>query len=241
MDKNVKIIVKPLITKQDAIQVQTIFNHKNIIAYLGGFCHLDSIASKTKQPGIAAWKASIDDRVVGGFVLANRRIKHGAKLGNAGVLPSMQGKKICTCLYAAGLFQCILGGRRLFEIDIIEDNPYQFIALPKLGFKIIGVRPKATASFKDITTFALEASPQSIQIILDRLPQNCSIELIFDSYDKKLWKENITIYEKKNLDFVATITECIKTIKNDSRINIIEEVDNKNMFFDRKNNERQNR
>lgn len=216
-------------TKTDCAEVQSVFNHKDIIAQLGGFCILENLVGRLKTTGTSLWKASIDAATVGGFVLAGRSQCHCFKLGEVGVLPEHRRKRVATCLYAAGVFQCILEGRRLGEDTIVNDNMPQQTALPAFGAKLVGTLDRKTGSFKSILLYYLHVSVDSVTHILSRVPPDASIEIVEDYYTRDLWAKNMELYAKhsdESNEFIgqrciADLAKCAQLIRSDSRIRIV--------------------
>lgn len=216
------IVVLPATTKADCIAIQSVFNHPDVIGYLGGFCILDTLLGKMRQSGCTLWQALYDNKVVGGFVIAGRSQCHQAKFGEVGVLPDYRRMRIGTCLYAAGLFQSVLEGRRLMEDTIVGDNPFQFNALSALRVPQIGILPMKTASFKDIALFCLNVNEAAVNHFLWRMPEDCQVAIEHTSYTADLWEKNKAIYLKKNPAFVTTITACRDIVEKDTRMSILQ-------------------
>lgn len=216
------IAITPARSKQDCLAIQQVFNHKDIIQYLGGFCILETLLGKLKQSGTTLWKAEVDGQVVGGMEIAGRPQCHYSKWGEVGVLPEYRRRRVGTALYVACAAQSILEGRRLCEDTIVGDNPFQFKALPMLGVTQVGLLTMKTASFKDIALFAFHITVESLTHMLSRLSSECSIELIHDSYTDDLWEKNRIIYEKKRPEFIREIEACRDLIRNEKRIIISE-------------------
>lgn len=214
------ISIIPAVSKQDCVEIQTVFNDPGIIQYLGGFCILDSLLSKVNQSGTTIWKAVYDDKTVGGYLTAGRSQCHQMKLGEVGVLPAYRRRRIGTALYAAGIFQSVLEGRRIVEDTIVGDNPFQFKALAALEIPQVGTFPMKTASFKDIALFCLNITSAKIEHILGRLSYDTKITLRHDYYTDDLWKKNVEIYNKQNPSFIEDITKCRKLIFESSRVYI---------------------
>lgn len=213
--------VSPATSKEDCIAIQNVFNHKDIIGLLGGFCMLDGLIGKLKSSGVSLFKAEVDGVVVGGMEIGGRAQCHYFKYGSVGVLPEYQRRRIGTALYVACTFQGILEGRRLAEDTIIADNPVQFMALPQLGIDKVGVLPMKTASFKDIAIFAFHVNETTIALMLRRLPVEILVEIVEDEYSKDLWQKNNDIYKVKRPEYIPRIEACRNMVKNDKRIAII--------------------
>ena len=199
---------------EDVDIYQLIYNHKEIIAQLGGFTHRDTLKGKIRQTGVTIWGATYDSQPAGSVMIAGRNQVHFAKFGEVGVLKKYRRNRIMTALYSAIVFQGVIEGRRLWEDTIVGNNPYQFAVLPTLNIKQVGLLPKKTASFLDIAIFALNLSINTILDLDSRIGNNIKIRIIRDYYTNDIYNKNIKIYEKKNPSFINVIRKANTQVKN---------------------------
>ena len=216
-EKNKMIKVFPLKLEQYETY-QNVFNNKNVISHLGGFTHRDTIKSKIRQSGVTIWGATYYDKPAGAVMIAGRNQCHFAKFGEVGVLEPYRRNRIMTALYSAIVFQGILEGRRLWEDTIVGNNPFQFDTLPTLNIRQVGLLPQKTASFLDIYIFALELHMKTVSLLLERLKPPTIIHIVEDYYTRDIFKKNMTIYEKKNPEFMKVIQKCYNQLSHSDSI-----------------------
>lgn len=194
--------------KDDVDFVQNVFNHRDIIGWLGGFTLRENLVSKLAvyhRPSL--FVAEKDFQIVGAAIISSRAQSHYFKFGEIGVLPEYRRCRIASSLYAAMTFQCILEGRRLGEDSIVGDNPIQFDLLPTIGLVLSGLLKHKTASAKDIGIFQLDLLDTKVfDILVNRiLDLDINIELVQSFYQQELWLKNMDIIQKKIPDFEKVI------------------------------------
>ena len=195
--KDYMFTIRPAV-KDDAVSIQDLFNHKDVIAFLGGFVLKDQILGKVNDTKrCSMFVAELDMQIVGALEIAGRTQAHFMKYGMVAVFPEHRRKRIASSLYAAATFQGILEGRRLFEDTIVGDNPVQFHLLPTIGLVDNVNLQHKTAIGKDIHLFSFDLL---LDGTFDKIVSRLSVEklekmiLIKGSYQADLWEKNQTIY-----------------------------------------------
>lgn len=181
--------------------IQNVFNHKDIIGWLGGFTMLQNLKDRCKPGAPGLWYAQRDGEIVGAMMAAGRPQAHLMKYGEVATLPKVRRQGISSAMYLALTMQGILEGRRLFEDTIVGDNPNQFDALPKMGLALVGTLRHRTASGKDICLFQLSLlDANAWDPMMSRLVRcGYTIELRDNYYTDDLWAKNMIILEKAKL------------------------------------------
>lgn len=209
----------------DAEVIQRIFNNPAIIQWLGGFTILDSVKTRIldrQKPNV--WVAEFGGMVVGAHITAGRPRPHILNIGNAGVLPEYRGNHIAKGLYLTAIMQGILEGRRLFEILIAQNNPYQFNILPKLGFNQAGELRHRTGSGLSICPFQLSLlDPGALDKMFDHIPQGVSFELVNGAYAKSSWDANMKVLKRHIPAFIPVLENYREQIYKTDGVRVLEE------------------
>lgn len=187
-------------TAADCEEIQTLFNHKEIIAGLGGFTILDNLKKHITRGKASMWVArdKTTGKVVGAMESGGRPQSHILKYGSVGVHPEYRRQGISTCMYWAMTCQGILEGRRLFEDTIVGDNPHQFIALPKMGLEQVARLKHRTASGKDLCLFQMDLCEQTpFEMLWDKSERyGHHIEVLESYFTVDVWPKNMEIIGK---------------------------------------------
>jgi hypothetical protein len=205
-------------TVADCERVQPVFNHKAVIEGLGGFTMLDQLKACCQKGKAALWYAEKDGQVVGGMMCASRPMSFQMKYGSVGVIPEYRRQRISTAMYTTMTLQGIMEGRRLFEDTIVGDNPFQFAALPTFGLNKVGYLRHKTGSGKDICLFDFSLLTDSIDAMLDRIPDDFQLNVVKNWYTKEVLEVNLSVYEKKLPGFATKILDLQKKIEQDPRV-----------------------
>lgn len=189
---------------EEAEAVQEVFNHREIIGWLGGFTMLENVKNQVKMRAkVGMFGAWDGDVCVGGIMIAARPMSHNMKYGSVGVLPEYRRRRISTALYAAVTMQGILEGRRLFEDSIVANNPVQFKALPTMGVKLVGTLRARTASGLGLALFDHSLVDRDFDLMHSRIKDSeVHIHLRSSYYTKELREKNRELYEKKLSHFI---------------------------------------
>lgn len=207
--------------KTDAIDIQNLFNHKEIIGYLGGFTMLEQVKQQIKPHGISGWLAREGVETIGAFEIGGKPQSHIMKFGKVGVIPSWRRKRISTTLYAACVMQGILEGRRLFEDSIVGDSPWQNLALPSMGMTKAGTFKHKTGSAKDIIIYQYDLIEADFEYFLARINSDAKIYLHSQAYQKDLLEKNNIIMAKYVPDLIPKIEKLRQIILNHPQIVIM--------------------
>ena len=202
-----------LATLDKCEEIQNVFNHKDIIAHLGGFTMLQNLKDRCKPGAPGLWYAELEGKIVGAMMAAGRPQSHLMKYGEVATLPEHQRKGIASAMYLALTLQGVQEGRRLFEDTIVGDNPTQFHVLPKLGIIQAGTLRHRTASGKDICLFQLslwdEVAPEAMMKRLEKT--GYTIEVLSNYYTDDLWTKNLEILGKHPK--MASLADKMKVLK----------------------------
>lgn len=184
-------------TVEDLEKVQTIFNAKGCIEYLGGFTMLQTLKDKVK-PGKSAsvWLAEVDGEPVGACEVAGRPQSHLMKYGEIATLPGHRRKRIATGLYYAMTLQGILEGRRLYEDTIVSDNPMQHQVLPTWGCQKAGELHHRTASGLNLCLYQFDLLQTPLDRLEGRVDKAMQVEVIRNHYTRDLYAKNMEIFRK---------------------------------------------
>lgn len=205
----------------DALLIQQLFNSKDVIGLLGGFCILDNVKQKCGRTPPSAFVAYMDETFCGAILIAGRPQCQEGKLGEVAVYPEFRRKRVATALYAACIFQGIREGRRLWTDTIVGNNPAQHFVLPTLGLERWGILKEKTASFLDIHIYGTNVTLKSTQGLLARIPQDASITTTTSYYTIDLVVKNAEIWNKKRPTYNQEWESCVKELSGDQR-NLIE-------------------
>lgn len=215
-------------TAQHLEAAQTVFNHKEVIGWLGGFTMLDTLKASAVTPKsgkVGMWVAREETgQVVGALLCAGRPAAFRAKYGSVGVLPEWRRKRISTALYACMTLQGVMEGRRLWEDSIVGDNPFQFAALPTFGLRKVGELRHRTGSGKGLVLFDFSLlEPGAIDAMISRAfggPCVINMELLSNYYSDECLAANLSAYAKQMPEFIQPLQSLQQAIKEHSNITI---------------------
>lgn len=177
----------------DVEGIKRVWNHEKCIEQLGGFSSTKQILSRAKylrkRPSL--WVARVGEEVIGALELSGRQLTHLSRIGKFAVLPEYRKQGIGTYLYAAGIFQSVIEGRRLFEDSAVQDNDGHMSFLVSIGMKPVGELRQRTLSGKNIYPFQMVVS--EVIGFIDSLPGVGPevLELSHTKYTIENWKEAI--------------------------------------------------
>lgn len=185
----------------DCARIQPVFNHPEVIQWLGGFMMLEQLKGRAyspKQLKAGLWYAEENGEVLGAMMCAGWPMSYRAKFGSVCVLPEHRRRHISTALYTCMMMQGIVEGRRLWEDSIVEDNPFQFHALPTFGLKKIGKLRHVAGSAKGIVLFDFSLIEDDFEAeVLPRTAEGFKFHLLESNFSREVWKDNQENYAKK--------------------------------------------
>lgn len=220
MDSSIEILIAK---KSDCEEIQALWNHKEIIAGLGGFTILDNLYKHVVRGKASLWLARDTETkmVVGAMEVGGRGQVQLMKFGSVGVHPDYRCRGIATTMYFALACQGVLEGRRLFEDTIVGDNPHQFIALPKMGLDIVGTFRHKTASAKDIVIFQFDLMTGGFEKMSERfLKYGHRLQVLESYFTETVWPRNAELAAKHILEFWPKMVYYRDWIKNCPQIDV---------------------
>lgn len=212
-----------------AEQVQEVFNHKDIIGWLGGFTMLEQLRNSCKDKyKIGLFGAFLDDGTcVGGIQVAARPSSWQMKWGQVGVLPEYRRQRISTALYAAVTMQAILEGRRLLEDSIVSNNPVQFTALPTMGIKLVGTLRHRTTKGHGLALFDFTLLDRlAFPTMISRIPQALfQIRLQESFYTDEVFQKNLEVFRAAIPAYEAEAIKFKQLVKQELTFVTVERLD----------------
>lgn len=206
----IKIATEPLCE-----HVQPVFNHKDVLPWLGGFTMLEQMKANCRSGRPGLWYAVEDTVVVGAMMVAGRPAAFQMKYGSVGVVPDWRRKRISTALYFALTCQGVLEGRRLFEDSIVADNPVQFMALPAMGLNKVGTLRHKTGSGKGICLFDFSLLEEgAFEKMAWRVHESGHhIHVLENFYTREVREANISAYKKQLPAFVEELDRITAVVR----------------------------